>query len=270
MNNGMIEVAGEVSAPDAVPNVLLVLTACVDPGRGGARVARSDPATRLEDYRRALRFWLDHPDPRFGSVLFLENSGYCLDSLQRECTRNPLKKRVEFISVPDHPLPAGMHYGYAELRMLDCGTARSELMRGADYFCKVTGRLTFPALPKLLDRLPRDFLFAVDARGRSMLAPRRPQFVTTQLMIFNRHFYDAQLRSAWRKMAVGELTIIELLFWRELMRYHGRPGCILRWPVNVDAVGIGAHWNKDYGSLRQRGVNAMRAAARRVAPQWWI
>jgi hypothetical protein len=250
---------------------LLVITACIDPSGGPARVVRADPAVRLEDYRAALRYWLAHPDRRLRDILFLENSGYSLDAL-REIARseNPLNKQVEFVSMRCNNFPEKTGHGYAELQMLDEGLPQSKLAAVAKYLIKVTGRLTFPDLPRLLDRLPDEYLFAVDSRN-SVKFTRVPQvFVTTQLMIFSAEFYRTELAGIREQMLSRNILCIENLFWDKLIPYRGRNGAILRWPVNVDPVGIAAHWEFDYRSGRKRLLSAARAVARVVTPWWWV
>jgi hypothetical protein len=252
------------------PSYLIVMTACIDPATGPAKVVRAEPAVRLEDYAKALRYWIDHPDPRLGRVLFLENSGHSLDRLKYEAATNPRGKQIEFISMNCNDFPADTSYGYSELKMLDHGIEQSELARRCQYLIKTTGRLIFPQLPRLLDRLPAEFNFAVDFRDNRWLARVPQQFVTTQLMIFSRRFYDRQIRNLWQEMSPRQLPLIENLLYHELIQFRDKPGAILRWPVNVDPVGQAAHWKKDYRSPRQRLISGVRGVARVAAPRWWV
>src|ERR1700759_4800132 len=92
---------------------LLVMTACIDPSAGHYRIQRADPAVRLADYQHALRFWLAYPDQRVRRILFIENSGYPLDSLKAiPESENNLGKQVEFISLHCNWDPRTRHYGY--------------------------------------------------------------------------------------------------------------------------------------------------------------
>lgn len=253
-----------------VPSYLLVMTACVDPRNAPVRLHRSDPLTRLEDYRGALKFWLHYPDPRVGKILFIENSGFPLQPLRETAAaENRLSKAVEFVSLDCNYVPENVHYGYAELSMLDAGLPSSGLLKDSTHFIKATGRLRFPGLTRLLDRLPRDYDFAVDCRRNTRFVRTAQEFVTTQLMIFSVPFYERHLRDV--KSGMGEeASHIENLLYRELMKFSNRPGAILRWPVNVDPHGHAAHWEKDYRSGRQRLVNAGRAVCRVVCPRWWV
>ena len=82
----------------ATPTYLLVMTATIAPA--SAQVKRSSPRVRLEDYKRALRFWLSYPHPAAARILFLENSGADLSDLCAIAeTENPFNREVEFLSL---------------------------------------------------------------------------------------------------------------------------------------------------------------------------
>ena len=135
----------------SAPRYLLVMTATIVPAQN-AGVKRSNPHLRLEDYKRALRFWLNYPHRAADRILLLENSGADLSDLQAIArNENPHQKQVEILSVPGREIPAGRNYGYNEMALLDDGLPQSKLRRQTTHMIKVTGRLTFPALGKALD-----------------------------------------------------------------------------------------------------------------------
>ncbi|HKZ01416.1 MAG TPA: hypothetical protein VJ180_04210 [Pyrinomonadaceae bacterium] len=254
---------------DSAKDYLLVLTACIDPSTGPARVVRSDPFVRLKDYSSALKFWLVNPDPRLRSILFLENSGHSLDVLKElAATHNPFDKRVEFIQLHNNDYPPFVDYGYPELEMLDLGLESSELVKRSGYFIKVTGRLAFPTISSLLNRLPPTYLFAVDCRI-PMLPRGKTPAVYASLMIFSVSFYRANLMDIKSRMN-DVLSNTETMLYLKLMDYAGRPGAILRWPVQVSPVGYSAHWGTNYGSPLRRAKDAIRQVSRRVLPDLWI
>jgi hypothetical protein len=260
-------------APEHAAEYLLVMTSCIDPSAGRDRehrVHRNDPALRLEDYKRSLRYWLAHRDARLSRILFVDNSGYPLDALKEIAeAENPRAKRVEFISYDGNYYPPDVHYGYAELGILDKAYLESELLRGCSHLIKTTGRLYFPNLPALLDRLPAGCLFAVDCRDNRRFVQVPQVYATTQLMVVSKEFYGAHLLGAKAELG-GEVTHMEGLIYRKILPFKGRPGAVLRWPVNVDPVGFAAHWQKDYRSARQRALSLARAVCRVVLPNWWV
>jgi len=246
------------------------MTACIDPSMGGITVHRADPAVRLADYESALRFWLRLDDARLRRVVFLENSGYSLDALRSlVAVENKLNKQVEFVSMRCNDVPPGVSYGYAELAMLELGLKQSTLAQHSRYLIKATGRLTFPTLPRLLDRLPNEYLFAVDCRNNARFVRSPQRFVTTQLMILSHEFFEREIVGAKDRLS-PQIPLIENLLFELVLRYRHDPSAILRWPVNVDPVGQAAHWAKRYDAPKARLVNLMRAACRRILPEWWV
>lgn len=255
---------------DTENDYLLVMTACIDVSHSGAALFRRDTGLRLRDYEDSLKFWLAYDDPRIRKILFIDNSGHSFDSLRKiEREFNVFGKEVEFIQTNDNSVPENIHYGYAELGLLDYAHAHSELARGCKWLIKTTGRLTFPGLSRLLDRLPAEFDFAVDARNNTWFVKRPEVFVTTQLMIFSRSFYANKLLGIKSQLTPG-MAMIEDLLYQILVPHKGNPKAVLRWPINVNPVGYAAHWNKDYGSPRQRLINLARAGCRILLPNWWV
>lgn len=252
---------------------LLVMTACVDPSAGHSRIDRADPLVRLRDYQQALRFWLRFPDARLQSILFIENSGYSLDSLRAIAdTENPHGKQVEFISLDCNWYPKTNHYGYAEMRMLDLGLQQSQLRQQTTHMIKVTGRLTFPDLGRLLDHVPQRFDFVADARAwRTPWKKHAQPFVGTQLILFSHDFYARHLQTKYDAMAETNYWM-ESYFYEQLapLAHSGDRPRLLRFPRSADPVGQPAHRTYSYGHPRQRAINLLRAGMRRIAPSWWL
>jgi hypothetical protein len=237
---------------------------------GQFRVYRWDAATRLCDYQAGLRFWLGEQDARLGNVVLVENSGYPLDALQEIAARdNPYRREVEFLRAPMKSYPAHVNYGLAELDMLETVVHTSAVFAESAYFIKANGRLRFPKISRLLDRLPDNYLFAVDSRREYLHAGHKEPYVTTQLMLFATAFYRANVLGRGTTLA-NETGHLEAFFYNALNPFQGTPGAILRWPVNVPPVGHAAHWHKSYDAPRQRAMNLGRAVLRRVAPDVWL
>jgi hypothetical protein len=259
-----------------VPEYLLVLTATVTPS-AGVQLRRNDPVTRREDYKRGFRFWLKNADPRIHRILFLENSGEDLTFLKKITEEeNTFAKTVEFISTPCIAVPAGLHYGWGELKMLDHGLSQSRLVKETSHFIKATGRFTFPNIGKLLDRTPAGCEVMVDCRiptssyrkGLNLipaLLKRQGAGVTTQLMIFSLRFYQTHLLGRVDAMKpFGYPGMMEELIYDKLIKMEHSDGVYLRFPVNCDPSGVGATLGDVYDSKARRVVRLLRAASRKT------
>ena len=252
----------------------LLLTACIMPTDAtiqSTKLQRNNPLVRLEDYKNALRYWLAYPDDRIKAIVFVENSGYSLSELRElAATHNELGREIEFLQFPASPVPPGLHYGYQELEMIDNALTHSELLRKIDYVIKATGRLYFPALSRLLDTVKPGQLFVSDSRDFDFLN-RSHHYVLTTLFIAQKQFYLKYLYKTKDTM-VKATSLMEMLFYHILKPlYKASPEAIvLRFPFNVNPVGISATLNKSYVSKKQKLAFILRGACRILIPSLWI
>lgn len=255
-------------SPAVSPQYLLVMTATIIPAEN-AGVKRADPRLRLEDYKQALRFWLNYPHPAADNILLLENSDADLSELRAiAAEENPRGKRVEILSVPGNRIPEGTNYGYTEMQMLDEGLALSQLRRQTTHMIKVTGRLTFPALGKALDLVAEPFELMVECRKLGF--PRRGFDAATQLFVCSHAFYDRVLRGSKREMNSTDIRLLEHLIFRKAIPFKGKPGYYLRFPCNVEPVGYSGFKARRYDSGATAMTRGMRAALRVIAPNYWF
>jgi hypothetical protein len=254
------------------PQYLLVMTATIIPAVN-AGVRRADPALRLEDYKRALRYWLGYKHPAADRILLLENSGADLSELRAiAAEENPHGKPVEILSVEENRIPEGTNYGYSEMEMLDNGLALSELRGETTHMIKATGRLVFPALGKALDRINsrvgKPFDLMVDCRKLGF--PRRGFDAAVQLFVCSHDFYDRVLRDSKKEMNSTDVRLLEHLIFRKVIPFKGQRGIYLRFPCNVEPVGYSGFKSKSYRSPKTALTRAIRAALRVIAPNYWF
>jgi hypothetical protein len=246
---------------------LLVMTATIVPSVN-APVKRADPRIRLDDYKRALRYWLQYRHAAAERILLLENSGADLEELRAiAANENPLGKAVEILSVPGNRIPEGRNYGYTEMQLLDEGLALSRLRQVTTHMIKATGRLIFPALGKAIDRASKPFDVMVDCRKFGF--PLRGADTNAQLLFFSHSFYDRVLRGSRDEMNTTDVRLLEHLIFRKVIPFKGHPGIHLRFPCNVDPVGHSALRDKSNRSPDTAISRGIRAAMRVVAPNYW-
>lgn len=255
-------------------NFALLLTACIMPADAtiqGTNLQRNNPAVRLEDYKKSLIYWLNYKDERIKSIIFVENSGYNLADL-RELTakNNKANREIEFLQFEASAVPPGLHYGYQELEMIDNALAHSKLLHQANYIIKATGRLYFPALSKLLDTIKANQVFISDSRDFDFLNQSH-HYVLTTLFIAQKQFYLKYLYKAKDTM-VKSTSLMELLFYHILKPLHNTAPekVVLRFPFNVNPVGVSATLNKSYVSKKQKIVFMFRGVCRVLFPSFWV
>jgi hypothetical protein len=119
--------------------VVVLLTACVHPG-DVVGLARRDPATRLDDYRTALKRWLQVRS--IDAIVLCENSGADVSMLRREVEAAPAgSPPVEIIVFEGQTFDPRLGKGFGEMGIIQHALERSAHLAGARIVLKATGRL---------------------------------------------------------------------------------------------------------------------------------
>lgn len=250
------------------PRVSLLITATVSPP-SHVPIRRADPQLRLRDYIEAINFWGNASDSRLESIVFAENSGVGHDELAE--VLSGLKSRyrnVEFIDATPNEVRPNVHYGYAELGMIEKAIEQSEGLKEATHFVKATGRLWFPSFRKLLDQIESETKFIVDTRDIKFWKIER-RFIPFQIACFSISFFQKHLlnrRGELERCYVG----FETMLYEELIGMRGQPGCCFRFAKNCEPLGRAAHYEKDYGGAKRFCVTLLRAILRQALPNIWI
>jgi hypothetical protein len=126
----------------------LMLTATIQVRTDIRATPRRDIDIRLNDYKTSLRRWLGNP--AVTSVVFVENSGFDLSDLEAIARAFP-GKHVEFLSF-DCPAFNGARGGKSlgEMLCFEHCLAKSEVLKSASSFLKVTGRYYVPNAQSLM------------------------------------------------------------------------------------------------------------------------
>ncbi len=131
----------------------IVLPSAIDV-KGVANMQRADPLVRLADHERALARWLD--DPHVRNIIFIENSGYPLDSLRTLVARHSAGKDVEFLSFDGQDFPRSRGKGYGEALAMQRLLEHSTQLRRTGHFLKVNGRYYVPNVARVLSGMDDD------------------------------------------------------------------------------------------------------------------
>ena len=247
------------------------MTACINPASGPFRVERHRIEDRLEDYRKALHFWLHIDEPRITAIVFVDNSAYPLDELKNLAREsNPFNRQVEFMSVAPHEKSRDFTYGHAELAMLDEVVRRSPLILSCAHFVKATGRLQFAGMSRLLDELPPDYVFAVDCRLSGLFSKQQNLYASTQLMFFSVDFYRNHVLDSALRLFTFPQYYFENAIFACVAQCQGLRGAVFRWPVSIQKIGFSGNPQRDYASRKERHKEVLRGWLRRVVPGLWI
>jgi hypothetical protein len=250
---------------------VLCLTASVDP-MGMPGVSRPDPNVREADYAKCLQFYAEE-FPQVRRILFIENTGWALDRLRGVSeAHNPHGKRFEFVSLRCNDFPRELGKSYGEFLLLDKGLEQSPMARGASYIAKLTGRNYLTNLTDIVERVKRPFGLLCDLRDHPIYDLLRIKACghhsDTRFLVFTPDFYERNIRGTYVKCNEAAGYFAENLIY-DVAKDPALAGEVIRrFPIEPDFRGLAGHWNKDYGSRRERLKRAMRGTTRRVAP--WL
>jgi hypothetical protein len=248
----------------------LLLTACIEPTQFKDKVHRNDTLIRLEDYKTALKLWLHHNDDSITSIIFAENSGYDLTEIETVFIKeNIYNRKYQIIQAIASKVPEGLHYGYSELELIDNILDKITLLNDNDFIIKTTGRVYFPKISSLLVKTVPSYNFITDSRNFN-LGKWKQNYVLSNLFIFNILWYKENLFDKKRLMLTFEVTHFETLLHKLLVGNKVDKDVLLRFPMNVNPIGFGAHWNINYQSLDKRLGYLLRAIFRKMLPNFWI
>jgi DNA polymerase III alpha subunit (gram-positive type) len=250
----------------------LLITSCIQPNFANMNTNfRSNSALRLSDYITAFRYWLSYKEDKVTQIIFVENSGYDLAELKQIATKENLYNRtIEFIQFEATAIPLELHYGYSELEILDKAFDLSKTISETDSFIKVTGRLYFPSLNKLLKKIQINNDITIDFKDYKFFHIKK-QYALTTLIVINNDFFLRNLYGIKSKMDTENFSHFETCYYKFLQPLSfTNKNIVTRFPVNVNPIGMGAHWNSDYNSSSKKAFNFIRGVLRVICPNFKI
>jgi hypothetical protein len=246
----------------------LLITSCIQPNFTNLNPNfRADTSLRLKDYITAFRYWLSYKEPKISHIIFVENSGYNLKELKTIAEKENLFNRtIEFIQFNASSVPNGLHYGYSELEILDKAFEFSKTINETDSFIKVTGRLYFPNLSKLLNRIKVTNDITIDFKDYKFFSIKK-QYALTTLIVINNDFFVQNLYGIKSKMVTENISHFETYYYKFLQPLSLKnPNIVTRFPINVNPIGVGAHWSTNYNSLSKKIIYFFKGILRVIYP----
>jgi hypothetical protein len=247
----------------------LLLTATITPPPDAVKLARTDPAARLNDYLQALAFYLNLPDNAIDRIIFVENSNSDISKLRALAAQFP-NKEVEFISFNglDYPTKYGRAFG--EARLMDYAFANSEIIAELDDEARIwkgTGRLRLTNFPAMIRRAPDDYELYCDLRNVNA------QWMDQRFYSFTPSGYRTILQNIADDLREDRHNTLaaETLMYRIVVQ-HVAPGrAVPRFRTQPFISGISGFGNYDYG----RGVknclkDYTKVISRKLRPNYWI
>jgi hypothetical protein len=250
---------------------LVLLTATISPPEGVPGLVRGDPAQRLDDYLRALALYLQIPTTIVDRIVFADNSNSDLEPIAERVERLRGDTEVELLSFDglDYPVEHGRVVG--ETRLIEIAFQRSRLLSGLgddELFWKLTGRLRYPNLVRLITTAPEGCALYADFRR----IPR--QWIDLRVFActpqaFRSLFAPRAMRQRQDEVERMGFRSPEQRLAPELLAERDNFAIVPRLRVEPRLEGFNA-LGENYGRPARRLWAGARGVARRVLPWLWV
>ncbi len=247
--------------------ITLVLTATITPPAGAIKLARTDVQQRLNDYLRALAFYLDElARGTFDRLVFADNSASDVGALRELVAQRGLGAQVEILSFDGLDHPAHYGRGYGEFKLLDYVMQHAQLLQDLPPEApvwKVTGRYILRNVAAVLASMPPQVELYCHCRNW----PQR--WVDLYVLGWQHQAYAQFLRGLYTQLREDVAPVsAEYHFRNAVDAAVGRLRIQRRFKVVCVLDGYRGVDNRNYA---QDGAKLLlRRWAAKLAPWWWI
>ncbi len=177
----------------------LLITGCIDPERNQKWLLISDAKTRLDQYIDSIIFYIN--SSAFSNIIFCDNSNFDYDAKDSLISYALSKgKKLEWISFEGNKeLVKKWGKGAGEDEIVSYVLKNSELMKTANSFAKVTGRLKLQNINQMIQKChSQNNYFLKDVyRGNK-------NGVDTRFYFINKLFFTKNLQHCYQKSEAVE------------------------------------------------------------------
>lgn len=122
-----------------INKTVLLITGCIKPNPSTFQLSLTDVEQRLKQYIECIKWGIEKT--AFVKIVFIDNSGFTVNPVLIDYAKQR-GKQLEWLSfLGNEKMIELCGKGYGEGEIIEYGLKYSELLRGAAYFCKLTGRL---------------------------------------------------------------------------------------------------------------------------------
>lgn len=247
----------------------ILLTATIAPSPDAALHVQFNPEERLSQYREALVHVLCQPGPGW-QVLFVDNSGYPLDTLRRVAEAHARHDRpVRFLSYRSE-IPPAWGKGRGEVALIETALLHFANILPEDApIWKLTGRLKVRNLGEMVATQPEDYIVYADFRQVPLIGESLGgnNCTDTKLIAFTPLGWRECLKQDWPNR---RFTVEKLLFKALAPQLGPGSAIVPRFRVQPRFEGVSGGSGKSYTSGMDRAKTELRALMRRVAPWLWL
>lgn len=246
-------------------------------GMDGLSVENIDE--RIGQYVKTLQYYVN--SDCVSQIVFVENSGWDLSWLSRQVTTNG-KVEIEYVSLDLNDFPRERGKGYGEFCLLDEGVLRSQLIKAATHFVKVTGRFPIVNLSRLLKEAESkgDIKLFCDLKDHKIYdwlgLNWDGHHGDTRFYVVSKDFYNTNFMGKYRELDDSKGLGAEWLMYQVAKDNICNPGVYCRFKTEPIFSGKAGHMPKsiidsnDYSGSKQRIKRGCRQLGRKLVPWFWF
>ncbi len=255
---------------DIEQDLALLLTASIDI-KGMPKAYPSLPEQRQKDYCNSLKFYVEN-HPQIRNIIFVENSGWSLDTMKEAARNNPHKKNLEFISLNCNDFPRTFGKGYGESLLMEKGIEQSQLIKNVNYIAKITGRIYLLNITQILTSVKNNYDCLCDFKDQGYLIKRFLGEQTaspncdTRFLVFSKDLYHKYFQPLHQKHDRG-CFYFELQYYDAIKKAKQEFTVIDRFPIEPKFSGVAGHFQgKNYDSKSEQVKYLIRSNLRKAIP----
>ena len=192
----------------------LLITATLNPGKT-PYVALADIGERVTAYMEGFLAWCR--EPWVSSIVLVKNCSAKIRSEVLEQVAASYGKELEFIQVTPSPRTVLQGKGFGEGDMILQALEKSETLRRADDFIKVTGKLFCPGADAIFNGQSGGEFFVCrtfDAKGVSLIRKRLSPLYQTERGSVAMAFLKRRVRVPWSWVAAAPSALVDTRLYR--------------------------------------------------------
>lgn len=237
-----------------INKTVLLITGCIKPNPSTFQLSLTDVEQRLKQYIECIKWGIEKT--AFVKIVFIDNSGFTVNPVLIDYAKQR-GKRLEWLSFLGNEKMIELYgKGYGEGEIIEYGLKYSELLRGAAYFCKLTGRLKVENINRFtkLAKMDKSYFWTMGLNWRNKYSDGiETRFYGMPIKTYEDIFIDAY-KSVDDKMGMW----LEKTFYRKFCAFDAESQSLAWYP---DFTGQSGSMGIDYKLSRQQLIAKTFAAA---------
>lgn len=189
---------------------VLLITGTIQVNNDMPFVVVKNADERLEAYINTIKWAIDVTSFKF--IVFCENTGYELEQVHIAANAHSKYKKFEYLTFRGNSkriIEQGKGYGEGEI--ISYALQNSKLLDGAEYFCKITGRITIENVSQCM-RNRRNYFMHVEGERK----------IDTRFYCIKTRDYKTYLLRAYKKVDDSNGVYLEHVFYDSVrnLRYR--------------------------------------------------